>query len=104
KDVAVEVAVEVLQPLGNIGGQQGEGVAAQDAADLQRIFGADRRVVAQVGEREGGYSVAAVHGAEQRKQCLGLTNRQELAFRLEPAVGSKAAVERDGDDLAEILM
>src|SRR5262249_14498714 len=79
KDVAVEVAVEVVQPLRNIVGQQGEGVAAQDVGDLRRISGADLCPVVQVGQRGGGYSVAAVHGAEQRKQCLVLTDRQELA-------------------------
>ena len=40
------------------------------------LAGADRGTSAQVGQAEGGLSVAAVHGAEQREQCRVLLNRQ----------------------------
>ena len=59
----------------------------------------ERRAPAQVGQREVGLPVAAIHGAEEREERLVLVDRQQLPVTERPAFRRKD--ERHNSDFGK---
>jgi len=60
----------------------------------------DGKATLQVGQGEGGGSIATVRGAQQREQGLILVDEHELPVALRPAFGRE--VERENPDFRKI--